>query len=270
MASGPTWAERREARTIPNRALMNRIGSGNFYLFRQGVDFAPRLFIISHGKLDTSRPMFQLAEDRTMYFDHALGQPGNLLQAQESASYDKWKYSEKGDVHNYRLSKTQGYHASVNKVTTDENNPLLGTSKMVWNQKVQTYENIQNRQETMASVDGENRIKRADLMDARQDVIANGGGEQAYQKMLRDVPDIEERRDYDVLTVRNRFWRNDVTLQSAIEAVDRVHRYTDIYGIFCRVFSGKGDSSIDFSYGKNPSDLEQVMINVENEIEDFY
>ena len=42
--------------------------------------------------------------------------------------------------------------------------------------------------------------------------------------------------DFDVLTVRNRWWNTDVTLSSALRAVQKVNKYQDIHCYFCRSY----------------------------------
>lgn len=62
-----------------------------------------------------------------------------------------------------------------------------------------------------------------------------------YNQMLLDAGDRAPRGarpavDFDVLTIRNRWWSGDVTLKTALEAVAQVNRYPDIHCYFCRSY----------------------------------
>src|SRR5262249_15931949 len=49
-------------------------------------------------------------------------------------------------------------------------------------------------------------------------------------------PGVQAAVDFDVLTIRDRWWSGDVTLSAALKAVGQVHDYTDIHCYFCRSF----------------------------------
>lgn len=74
-----------------------------------------------------------------------------------------------------------------------------------------------------------------DSIESAQDYVDD------YNQMLVEAGDraplgAKPMVDFDVLTIRNRWNNKNVTLSSALKAVGKLHRYSDVHCYFCRSF----------------------------------
>jgi hypothetical protein len=176
------------------------------FLHRAGA-YAPKLIISAHGGIRRQNsPQFVVPAGVKLYF---YSQHGDTAKASSlSSAMLNGQHTDTVAApqrcFNYNLTKFQGEHQEANATAT----------------RGETYASIQQLQ------DGKDDRQKmvADLLSAGLPVPMAD----AYAGGLKD---------FDILTIRNRFWTSTgVTLENAISAVRKLHAYRDIHCSFCRSY----------------------------------
>lgn len=187
---------------------------GSLYLFTyRRSAFANKVIISSHGGMMTSGVRTFETEGNERFYFYSIQGSGAKASSLNTATYENTATERvgPGTCPNYFLSKWQGYHSSAK------------------GEGLETYGSIQQYQEKKDS---------EDLMYNR--AFADFGRELALKAMGTNPGAMkwevgDERQDFDVLTVRNRFYNSGVTLEYAVKKLRELHRYQEIHCAFCRV-----------------------------------
>jgi hypothetical protein len=182
------------------------------FTYRQWA-LADKVIISSHGGVTTSRPReFEVLPHENFFFYSQMGQ-GAKASSLLTATYEG-NWAERvgpGPCANYDLSKFQGSHGGPGGISLED------------------YAGIQLIQSTKEAKD-----------QTFNNAFAEYGPALA-RKALGSLPGAtawevgDQRQDFDVVTVRNRFWNNTVTLEYVMEQLRRVRHYREIHCAFCRV-----------------------------------
>ncbi len=199
---------------------------GQLLLFRYTQNgFAPNLIISAHGRECDSPAEFPLLNGEKLHFysHHGRKAPSrSILYAAgihndgEGVMNPAETVSAPASTHNYFLLKYQGVNSN-------------GT------ESYDSVQKMQDRTQTKHSIIIKGKSKDDDpnkrFMLKRvgnSDLIEFHHGE-------HELPLIRDDKTFDILTIRNRWYGREVTLQKVMEAVRKLgHTYTDIYCSFCR------------------------------------
>ncbi|MEZ5666478.1 MAG: hypothetical protein R3F55_03405 [Alphaproteobacteria bacterium] len=187
--------------SIPRGAI--EIGS-HFYLFKSSTNKEDCL-ISAHGGYDRNVTMFE-PKGCTLFFygehGNVLSDPGLALMALKGLKVvEQIPDAKNKKALNYILSKYQGRHSKANE----------------------TYEKIIGRIESEDT-------QIAKLLDR----IANAASE--FQRSNAQTQ-LAYYKSMNVLTIRNRWWRSDLSLESAVTAAKKaLPSLTRFHCSFCRSF----------------------------------
>lgn len=172
-----------------------------------------KVIISSHGGMMTSGVRtFQVLPTETFYFYSVQGQ-GAKASSLGSATYENTATERvgPGPCPNYTLSKFQGDHGGPN------------------GERLETYGSIQQIQAQKDTTDTMFNNAFAEYGPAAAMRALGGNMPGGVQWQVGD-----QRQDFDVLTVRNRFYSSSVTLEYAVRKLRELHNYREIHCAFCR------------------------------------
>jgi hypothetical protein len=195
---------------------------GTLYLFKYLAEgYAPRLIISAHGAQGASPAKFPLEADEHLYFYSAHGEPApsravfsaaGMREPTEGPVDPQGDLAGPAECHNYRLKKYQGIYS-----------PGVG----------ETYDQLQRMQETDATT-YKKMFRNPHNLRKEQSTVLPGD----YLKDL-PLPTVRDPLQFDILTVRNRWYSQTVTLAEVMKALRKLpHRYEEIHCTFCRSESG--------------------------------
>lgn len=179
---------------------MTEIGSKMYLITKTAGAYADNLVISAHGGIDKNKPPVFSVKSSRLYFYSIHGQATSDLGISNF-------------IYGGRITQRAEIIEPGGNCFDYSLSKYQGMHAGKKGKPAETYESIEKSQ---------------NYVDEYNQLLVEAGD----QAPVGSIP----AKDFDVLTIRNRWWSSDVTLKNTLEAVSRIRVYPVVHCYFCRSF----------------------------------